>query len=100
MEKQNQKNYFEGKVSKNNYGQMMVNDDFKQLVIVRQSQLDRTIDMFKMMDIQPTKLSEVVSLHQILVDLVMTGEYDKKRCIDFDDYWNKQKNKKQQNGQQ
>lgn len=65
-------------------------DPQKQLVIVRQSQMERTIEMFQMLKVVPTDLNQVFGLHQILTNYVITGEIDKVRTSKFNDWLKKQ----------
>lgn len=67
-------------------------DPQKQLVIVRQSQMERTIEMFQMFKVVPTDLNYVIALHQILTNYVLTGELDKQRITNFNN-WLKEQNK-------
>lgn len=65
-------------------------DPQKQLVIVRQSQMERTIEMFQMLKVVPTDLNQVFGLHQILTNYVITGEIDKVRTSKFNEWLKKQ----------
>ena len=65
-------------------------DPQKQLVIVRQSQMERTIEMFQMFKVVPNDLNYVIALHQILTNYVLTGEIDKTRSSNFNQWLKKQ----------
>jgi hypothetical protein len=65
-------------------------DPQKQLVIVRQSQMERTIEMFQLMKVVPTDINQVIALHQILTNYVLTGEIDKTRSSNFNQWLKKQ----------
>lgn len=55
----------------------------RQQSIVRQSQMERTIEMFGMLGVVPDNITSVLALHQILTDYILTGEFDKNRVKNF-----------------
>ncbi len=62
----------------------------KDELIVRQSQLERAIDMFKLIDYQPS-IREVCRLSQILTEFIFTWNENADELKTFDDYVLKQK---------
>lgn len=55
----------------------------RQQSIVRQSQMERTIEMFTMLNVVPDNITPVIALHQILTEYILEGEHDKVRVEKF-----------------
>lgn len=62
----------------------------KDEVIVRQSQMQRAIELYTLINYQPTVV-EVCRLSQILTEFIFTWDLKAKELKDFDDYILKQK---------
>jgi len=58
-------------------------EDAKQLLIVRQSQMERAIELMTLFGIKPTSLSPVIGLQEILTEFILTGKHNTQRVKDF-----------------
>lgn len=68
--------------SKYNYEQL------KQLFIVRQSQMERTMEFFEVIQKKPESLYEILRVNEILTDYIFTGVIDKNLNEKFSSYIN------------
>ena len=83
--------FIKSHVSKDAKGTNWVNDEYKQLTIVRQSTLERTLELFKLYGIEPPNMSVIVATHQMLVELILSGNISNKRDNEFDLWVSKNK---------
>ncbi len=65
-------------------------DQLKQLFIVRQSQMERTMEFFQVIQRKPESLYEILRVNQILTDYIFTGVIDKNLNEKFSSYINNQ----------
>lgn len=72
----------------------MTQDEKRQLLIVRQSQLERAMEYYKVLGIAPS-LTELIRTAELLKDFVYEGINGdiKNRVNGFDTYVSKKKNK-------
>ena len=63
-------------------------EQLKQLFIVRQSQLERTMEFFEVIQKKPESLYEILRVNEILTDYIFTGVIDKNLNEKFSSYIN------------
>jgi hypothetical protein len=64
-------------------------DQLKQLFIVRQSQMERTMEFFQVIDKTPESLYEVLKVNEIFTNYIFTGVIPKDLNEKFETYINK-----------
>jgi hypothetical protein len=62
--------------------------ELKQLFIVRQSQMERTMEFFEVIQKKPESLYEILRVNEILTDYIFTGVIDKNLNEKFSSYIN------------
>ena len=63
-------------------------EQLKQLFIVRQSQMERTMEFFNVIQKKPESLYEILRVNEILTDYIFTGVIDKNLNEKFSSYIN------------
>lgn len=63
-------------------------EQLKQLFIVRQSQMERTMEFFNVIQKKPDSLYEILRVNEILTDYIFTGVIDKNLNEKFSSYIN------------
>lgn len=63
-------------------------DQLKQLFIVRQSQMERTMEFFQVIQRKPESLYEILRVNEIFTDYIFTGNIDKNLNDKFSSYIN------------
>lgn len=64
-------------------------EQLKQVFIVRQSQMERTMEFFQIIDKKPESLYEILKVNEIFTDYIFTGIIPKELNEKFEIYINK-----------